>query len=110
MSSNSPPRFDDSEDEDDFNPVPADLSDEEPVDNNSSSSSKLRTTRDLDDAPRSDGEYKDAATSHSRRAGENEDNAQNNEDAEDEVEQDDDEEDEDDDEDEDVQQVFFCRR
>ncbi|KAG6001150.1 transcription elongation factor spt5 [Claviceps pusilla] len=110
MSSNSPPRFDDSEDEDDFNPVPADLSDEEPVDNNSSSSSKLRTTRDFDDAPRSDGEYKDAITSHSRRAGENEDNAQNNEDAEDEVEQDDDEEDEDDDEDEDVQQGHRRKR
>ncbi|KAH0595141.1 hypothetical protein MHUMG1_06890 [Metarhizium humberi] len=37
MASNEPPRFDDSEDEEDFNPAPADLSDEEPAGNDDES-------------------------------------------------------------------------
>ncbi|KAG5999525.1 transcription elongation factor spt5 [Claviceps maximensis] len=110
MASTSPPRFDDSEDEDDFNPVPADLSDEESDENHSSSLSKLKSARDLDETPKSDVEYKDVMTGHSRRSGEDEESAQNNEDAEDEAEQDDDDEDEEDDEDEDIPQGHRRKR
>lgn len=109
MASDSPPRFDDSEDEDDFHPAPADLSDEEPIDNESNPPSNADLIREHDDAPKSDDEDKDGATGRPPRDGEDEDNEQNNEEVEDEEEQDDDEEDEEDEEDEDVQQVFYGR-
>ncbi|KAG5914161.1 transcription elongation factor spt5 [Claviceps capensis] len=112
MASDSPPRFDDSEDEDDFHPAPADLSDEEPIDNESNPPSNANLIREHDDAPKSDDEDKDGATGRPPRDGEDEDNEQNNEEVEDEGEQDDDEEDEEDeeDEDEDVQQGHRRKR
>lgn len=96
MASNEPPRFDDSEDEEDFNPAPADLSDEEPAGNDDESPRKPHSN----DSDEEDGEK---VARGSRRSGE-EDADQNDEDGED-RDQDEDEDDDDDDDDEDIQQV-----
>lgn len=120
MASNEPPRIDDSEDEEDFNPAPADLSDEEPADHDTSPpSSKAKPRRrnygegddgEDDQSPRkanaidSDDENGEQVPRVSRRRGD-EDDDQNDEDDEEERDQDEEEDEEEDDEDEDIQQV-----
>ncbi|KID77617.1 Transcription elongation factor SPT5 [Metarhizium brunneum] len=101
MASNEPPRFDDSEDEEDFNPAPADLSDEEPAGNDDESPRKPHSN----DSDEEDGEK---VARGSRRSGE-EDADQNDEDGED-RDQDEDEDDDDDDDDEDIQQGHRRKR
>jgi hypothetical protein len=102
MSSHDPSRFDDSEDEEDFNPAPADISDEE------QDGDDKKIKRGSSPAPRDDDDDEDERPSKSRHADdddeeeeeEEEDNPKRRDD------DDDDEEDEEDDEDEDdVQQV-----
>ncbi|KAK2608529.1 transcription elongation factor spt5 [Conoideocrella luteorostrata] len=115
MASAGPPRFDDSEDEDDFNPAPADMSDEEAADNNASPPGRYGPRRrghdaeDDDEHPRksrsrdTDDEDNDEVSNPQQREEENQDEDQNDEDEED-------EEDDEDDEDEDVQQGHRRKR
>ncbi|KHN95439.1 transcription initiation protein spt5 [Metarhizium album ARSEF 1941] len=100
MASNEPPRFDDSEDEEDFNPAPADLSDEEPANDHNGSPRKLHANDSGD-------EDDDKVTRDSRNSGE-EDTDQNDEDGEDRDQ--DEDEDDDDDDDEDIQQGHRRKR
>lgn len=88
MSSN---RYDDSEEEDDFNPAPADLSDEEP--DQPASDNHARESSPADDAP---------APSKSRVI---DDDDEEDEDDAGQHDDDDEEEDEDDEDEDDVQQV-----
>lgn len=99
MASNDHNRYDDSDDEDDFNPAPADLSDDEPSHNSGqrhagSDARESSPAADDDDA---------AAAPKSRRVDDDEDDEQDDEEG---GQNDDDEEDDEDEEDEDdVQQV-----
>lgn len=107
MASNDPPRFDDSEDEEDFNPAPADMSDEEHGDDNDADEDArdekrgAKRARSPDDE---DGDDDDEGARSKSRGGDDEGSGDEEEEAGDDDE--DDEEDEDD-EDEDVQQVRF---
>ncbi|CZR48526.1 uncharacterized protein FPRO_04147 [Fusarium proliferatum ET1] len=109
MSSHDPSRFDDSEDEEDFNPAPADMSDEEQdVDDK-----KIKRGSSL--APRDDDDDEDERPSKSRHADDDDEEEEEEEEDEDDNpkrrDDDDDEEDEEDDEDEDdVQQGHRRKR
>ncbi|GAO19920.1 hypothetical protein UVI_02030350 [Ustilaginoidea virens] len=123
MASNEPPRFDESEDEEDFNPAPADISDEELVDNNNSPPSKAKSrhqTNNGREAHQSSGqadsresydEDNDDMTGRRRRAADYDDD-QNGEDGEEVRDEEDgeDEDDDEDDEDEDIQQGHRRKR
>lgn len=108
MASNDRDRFDDSEDEEDFNPAPADLSEDEGNDGSSrarDSSPNRRQEADDDDEP---------APSRSRRAHDEDEDEEEDEEEEEDTRRrhdDDDEEEEDEDEDdEDVQQGHRRKR
>ncbi|KAI8235838.1 Transcription elongation factor SPT5 [Colletotrichum sp. SAR 10_99] len=104
MASNDHNRYDDSDDEDDFNPAPADLSDDEPSHNSGqrhagSDARESSPAADDDDA---------AAAPKSRRVDDDEDDEQDDEEG---GQNDDDEEDDEDEEDEDdVQQGHRRKR
>lgn len=110
MASSEPPRFDDSEDEEDFNPAPADLSDDEPAHNDTSPPSKSNSRR-RDYAEADDGDDNDEignkVTGKTRPAPDEDDDQSDGDGEQDRVqdEEDEEEEDEEDDEDEDIQQV-----
>lgn len=102
MASTDHNRYDDSEDEDDFNPAPADLSDEEPDQDAGDRPSDARESSpaaDDDDA---------AVASKPRRVDDDEDEEQDEEEGG--AHDDEEEEDEDDEDEDDVQQVSFCLR
>ncbi|KEY65701.1 hypothetical protein S7711_07528 [Stachybotrys chartarum IBT 7711] len=112
MASNDPSRFDESEDEEDFNPVPADLSDEETEQQRSSrrsdaddDESPRRRARDDDDEQKGNDEDEDEAPS---RKPANDDEDEEEEEALDEDEEDEDEEDDEDEDD--VQQGHRRKR
>lgn len=103
MSSHDPSRFDDSEDEEDFNPAPADLSDEEQDDDHQ------KVKRGSSPAPRDDDDDEDERPSKSRHADDDEEEEEEEEEEEDtgrrRDDDDDEDEEEEDEEDEDIQQV-----
>lgn len=111
MASNDPARFEDSEDEEDFNPAPADMSDEERGDDDAEEETrgqKRARSPDADD----DGEDDEAPKAKSRAIEaeddeEDEDEGSGRRGRDDEEEDEEEEEEEEDDEDEDVQQVNY---
>ncbi|KAJ0144857.1 Quinate dehydrogenase [Fusarium oxysporum f. sp. albedinis] len=103
MSSHDPSRFDDSEDEEDFNPAPADMSDEE------QDGDDKQIKRGSSPAPRDDDDDEDERPSKSRHADDDDEEEEEEEEEDDNPKRRDDDEDEDDEEDDededDVQQV-----
>ncbi|PHH65375.1 hypothetical protein CDD81_2479 [Ophiocordyceps australis] len=122
MSLHDVSRFDDSEDEEDFNPVAADVSDEEPAADDDGSADNLKRAN-RHSTPGEGGEDDDADASHASKSGrgDKDDQDGNNDDGVDVDDDDDDankglddgeedDEDEDEDEDEDVQQGHRRKR
>ncbi|RGP81620.1 transcription elongation factor spt5 [Fusarium longipes] len=110
MSSHDPSRFDDSEDEEDFNPAPADLSDEE------HDGDDQKVKRGSSPAPRDDDDDEDERPSKSRHANDDEEEEEEEEEEEDtgrrrdDDDEEDEEEEEEDEEDEDIQQGHRRKR
>ncbi|KND93725.1 Transcription elongation factor SPT5, partial [Tolypocladium ophioglossoides CBS 100239] len=118
MASREPPRFDDSEDEEDFNPAPADLSEEEPADDDVQRHPKRGTRHSNPGDPNDVDENDDSPPRKSRAGGSDGEDDEEEEprgrprgdDDEDENKDEDEDEEEEDDEDEDVQQGHRRKR